>query len=63
MKKCVMSLLIFFCCGLTKTYAQSQEAKQLLLDVQKLASLKNILTDIIPSKIFLRAISIYTRHF
>jgi len=42
----VMSLLIFFCCGLTKTVAQSQEAKQLLLDVQKLASLKNILTDL-----------------
>lgn len=46
MKKCVMSLLIFFCCGLTKTVAQSQEAKQLLLDVQKLAALKNILTDL-----------------
>lgn len=45
--KCVMSLLIFFCLGSnTKTYAQSQEAKQLLLDVQKLASLKNILTDL-----------------
>jgi archaellum component FlaC len=46
MKKCVMSLIFIFCFGLTKMYAQSQEAKQLLLDVEKLAQLKNILTDL-----------------
>lgn len=46
MKQCVMSLIFVFCFGLTKTYAQSQEAKQLLLDVEKLAQLKNILTDL-----------------
>ncbi|HEY9364567.1 MAG TPA: TerB family tellurite resistance protein [Chitinophagaceae bacterium] len=47
MKQCVMSLLFFLCLGSNiKTFAQSQEAKQLLLDVEKLASLKNILTDL-----------------
>ena len=47
MKQCVMSLLFFLCLGNNiKTFAQSQEAKQLLLDVEKLASLKNILTDL-----------------
>lgn len=47
MKKCVMSLLFFLCLGNNiKTFAQSQEAKQLLLDVEKLASLKNILADL-----------------
>ena len=47
MKQCVMSLLFFLCLGNNlKTFAQSQEAKQLLLDVEKLASLKNILIDL-----------------
>ena len=46
MKQCVMSLIFIFCFGLTQTYAQSQEAKQLLLDVEKLAQLKNILADL-----------------
>lgn len=47
MKQCVMSLLFFLCLGNNiKAFAQSQEAKQLLLDVEKLASLKNILTDL-----------------
>ena len=46
MKQCVMSLLFFLCLGNIKTFAQSHEAKQLLLDVQKLASLKNILADL-----------------
>jgi DNA repair ATPase RecN len=41
-----MILIVLFSVGLSKTGAQSQEAKQLLLDVQKLASLKNILTDL-----------------
>jgi hypothetical protein len=42
-----MSLLFFLCLGNNlKTFAQSHEAKQLLLDVEKLASLKNILTDL-----------------
>jgi archaellum component FlaC len=46
MKKCV-SVFFVFCFGLnTISYAQSHEAKQLLLDVEKLASLKNILTDL-----------------
>ena len=47
MKQCVMSLLFFFCIGNnSRVCAQSQEAKQLLLDVEKLATLKNILTDL-----------------
>jgi hypothetical protein len=42
-----MSLLFFLCLwNNSKTFAQSQEAKQLLLNVEKLASLKNILTDL-----------------
>jgi len=45
MKQYVMSVLLIFCFGL-KTNAQSQEAKQLLLDVEKLAQLKNILSDL-----------------
>lgn len=44
MKQCVMSLLFFLC--ITRICAQSQEAKQLLLDVEKLATLKSILTDL-----------------
>lgn len=47
MKKCVTSLLLILCFGFcNKTNAQSQEAKQLLLDVEKLAALKNILSDL-----------------
>jgi len=45
MKKCVLGLLmmvIFFSDG----FSQSQEAKQLLLDVEKLTQLKNILKDL-----------------
>ena len=46
MKKC-MSVFFVFCFGFNSiSYAQSHEAKQLLLDVEKLASLKNILTDL-----------------
>lgn len=44
MKKCIWGVALFFV-GLT-TYAQSQEAEQLLLDVQKLAQLKGILEDL-----------------
>jgi len=45
MKECVMGLLmILFLEG--SVSAQSQEAKQLLLDVEKLAQLKGILTDL-----------------
>lgn len=45
MKQWILSILImlFFSGGVS---AQSQEAKQLLLDVQKLAQLKGILTDL-----------------
>lgn len=45
MKKCVLGLvmILFFC---SKPFAQVQEAKQLLLDVEKLAQLKNILSDL-----------------
>ena len=47
MKKCVMIFLLISCFGFSsKTNAQSQEAKQLLLDVEKLAALKNILSDL-----------------
>lgn len=48
MKVCVLSLsIIFFCLGTAcKAFAQSQEIKQLLLDVEKLAQLKNILSDL-----------------
>lgn len=45
MKKCVWILLIVFSYN-SHAYAQIQEAKQLLLDVEKLAQLKNILTDL-----------------
>jgi hypothetical protein len=38
--------LAFSLSASTKLYSQSQEAQQLLLDVQKLAQLKNILTDL-----------------
>jgi len=42
-----MSVFFVFCFGFNSiSYAQSHEAKQLLLDVEKLASLKNILTDL-----------------
>lgn len=44
MKKCVV--LFFSCCFFIQSYSQSQEAQQLLLDVSKLAELKNILTDL-----------------
>ncbi|HEY5408227.1 MAG TPA: TerB family tellurite resistance protein [Ginsengibacter sp.] len=47
MKKCVMILQLILCFGFnSKTNAQSQEAKQLLLDVEKLTALKNILSDL-----------------
>jgi DNA repair ATPase RecN len=52
MKKCVLKrsigllLLAFSLSASTKLYAQSQEVQQLLLDVQKLAQLKNILADL-----------------
>lgn len=39
-------LLAFSLSASTKLYAQSQEVQQLLLDVQKLAQLKNILADL-----------------
>jgi hypothetical protein len=45
MKKCVWILLMMVFSS-NHSYAQSQEAKQLLLDVEKLAQLKNILTDL-----------------
>ena len=44
MKKCVWILLLVL--YNSYGYSQSQEAKQLLLDVEKLAQLKNILTDL-----------------
>src|SRR5665213_1483307 len=45
MKKCVwIAVMMIFIKG--HSYGQSQEAKQLLLDVEKLAQLKNILTDL-----------------
>ena len=44
MKKCVWILLLIL--YNSHGYSQSQEAKQLLLDVEKLAQLKNILTDL-----------------
>lgn len=45
MKKCVwiVVMIIFI---KSHSYGQTQEAKQLLLDVEKLAQLKNILTDL-----------------
>lgn len=52
MKKCVLKksigllLLAFSLSASTKLYSQSQEVQQLLLDVQKLAQLKNILADL-----------------
>ena len=45
MKKCVwIAVMMIFM--KSHSYGQSQEAKQLLLDVEKLAQLKNILTDL-----------------
>lgn len=45
MKKCVLGLVVLiFISG--SSFAQTQEAKQLLLDVEKLAQLKSILTDL-----------------
>jgi hypothetical protein len=44
MKKCIWFILLIFI-GAT-VYSQSQEAQQLLLDVQKLAQLKSILEDL-----------------
>ena len=47
MKKCGVSILIFlFSLLCTKGNAQSHEIQQLLLDVEKLAQLKNILADL-----------------
>ena len=45
MKQCVLGLLVLILFA-TSVPAQSQEAQQLLLDVEKLAQLKNILTDL-----------------
>ena len=45
MKKCVFGLIIILFFS-NSSFAQTQEAKQLLLDVEKLAQLKNILTDL-----------------
>lgn len=45
MKKCVWIVVIMVFMK-SHSYGQSQEAKQLLLDVEKLAQLKNILTDL-----------------
>lgn len=44
MKQCVWILVMIF--FISRCYGQSQEAKQLLLDVEKLAQLKNILSDL-----------------
>lgn len=44
MKKLILILLLFRGC-LGASYAQSQEAQQLLLNVEKLSQLKNILSD------------------
>jgi len=45
MKKCVcIAVMMIFM--KSQSYGQSQEAQQLLLDVEKLAQLKNILTDL-----------------
>lgn len=47
MKKCVSCLLIFLCVGISnQSNAQSQEARQLLLDIEKLSTLKEILSDL-----------------
>jgi archaellum component FlaC len=45
MKKCVWIVVVMVFME-SHSYGQSQEAKQLLLDVEKLAQLKNILTDL-----------------
>lgn len=45
MKKWVLGLVIILSFS-SSSFAQTQEAKQLLLDVEKLAQLKNILTDL-----------------
>jgi hypothetical protein len=44
MKKCIWFIFLIFID--VRAYSQSQEAQQLLLDVQKLAQLKNILEDL-----------------
>lgn len=44
MKKCVLGLFVMIIFS-GSSFAQTQEAKQLLLDVEKLAQLKTILTD------------------
>lgn len=46
MKKCVMVLLLGLCFFRAEIKAQTQEVQQLLLDVEKLAHLKNILADL-----------------
>ena len=40
-----VTFLVLTLCGLGRGFAQSNEAKQLLLNVEKLSQLKNILTD------------------
>ena len=45
MKKCVWIIVMIIFIK-SHSYGQTQEAKQLLLDVEKLAQLKNILTDL-----------------
>jgi hypothetical protein len=44
MKKMILIMLVI-CSGIGRSYAQSQEAQQLLLNVEKLSQLKNILSD------------------
>lgn len=38
-------IMLVICSGIGRSYAQSQEAQQLLLNVEKLSQLKNILSD------------------
>src|SRR5687768_17492678 len=46
MKKCLVVISMFICFVSKSTYAQSFEAQQLLLNVEKLAQLKQILSDL-----------------
>lgn len=46
MKKCIVVISMFICFVSKSTYAQSFEAQQLLLNVEKLAQLKQILSDL-----------------
>jgi hypothetical protein len=46
MKKVMIIFLLVVLCNITKSYPQSEEAQQLLLNVEKLAQLKQILSDL-----------------